>query len=143
MTEGLLTACLGLLGAIAVAVFGAAWRFAQRLASIESRLKASEDRGDVTWKFLMRRALAEGTFAGVLSEEDGTVRAHDDAKELLRPMRPALRKFYRANRDLTPDRMFAAFEEEFGERLMREVCIPRGMSSGACVYAAIDVARGG
>lgn len=113
------------------------------LYQITTRLARLELKVDTMWDFVMRRALAEGVAKGI-----GTLNSPfllvDEAKVWFEPLRDDLHKFYRERGFRLSDKeMFQAIEREFGARLLVDICIPHKLYAGACVLAAIEVAKEG
>jgi hypothetical protein len=116
------------------------------LASISyytiTRLARLELKVDTIWDFLIRRALSEAVNKGV-----GTVQSpfqpSAQARAYFGGLVNELREFYRTvGCKLRSDReLFVAVERRFGERFLREVCIPHGLDAGACIHAAIALMK--
>lgn len=136
MTTESFLAVVAILGPTLVTVAGVVWAFARRLALLETKL-------NVCWDFVMRRATSEGVNMGILLAPGDDMRTSLEARSWFDGLKPALREFYRtAGKTLSDRNLFIEVERRFGDRLLHEVCIPHGMIAGACIWAAIDVARG-
>lgn len=112
---------------------------------IESRVRFArlEVRVGIIWKSLMRRAVSESVQKGIASL-NSPVTIRDEAKKWMDKMRPELQAFYRRlGRNLTPDELAMEIERRFGDEILREVCIPNGLSEHACLLIAREVAREG
>jgi hypothetical protein len=58
------------------------------------------------------------------------------------PLLKDLRAWYRGEGTQLPDReLFLKIEECFGDRLVREVCIPRKVYALSCILAAIELIK--
>lgn len=137
MTPETFLAVVTILTPTLISIAGVAWALARRQALLETKL-------NICWDFVMRRATSEGVNMGVLiAPVAAAVTATDEARTWFNGLKADLRKFYReVGRSLTERQLFVEVERRFGDRLLHEVCIPHGMIAGACIWAAIDVARG-
>lgn len=96
---------------------------------------------DTIWDFLMRRAIAAGLENNVLSMNSPVV-ATAKGEAMLEPVKEDLLKFYQeVGAKLNVRDLFMELERKFGDRFMKDVCIPHGISQGACLLAAIDIMR--
>lgn len=110
--------------------------------SLVARLSRLELKTETIWDFLIRRAVSEGLGKGAL-EMNSPVRATEAAKQWIpAELRDELQRFYasRCNKMSLPQLMMA-IEREYGDIILREVCIPRGLASGACLVIAAEVAK--
>jgi hypothetical protein len=129
----------------ALAIFGAAESIlaigaiaylSLKVARIDSNLKA-------VWSFLIRRAAAKVVEKG-LGTMNSPVMLHVDVDvdTIMRPIAGRLREFGRQRRQLNDEALMLEIEKTFGEQIMREICIPNGLSDGECLILAAKVARG-
>lgn len=93
------------------------------------------------WAYLMRRGMAKA-LAGGLATKNSPVQIHSDGRALLSKLGPELRAFGAKHKRLSDDALALEIEKRFGERIMREVCVPNGLNDGECLYLATQVARG-
>lgn len=120
-------------GACGVGVFAA--HMISRLAKVELKI-------DTVWEFLVRRAVSEAVVKGVATI-NSPVRLAENAREWLEPLKSALTQFYaRQGHGLTDGQLMMAIEQQFGDRIFREVCIPHGLWAGACLVLAAEIAKG-
>lgn len=123
---GIITGVLSFLGAVHLN--------GSRSAKIEVKV-------DTMWEFLMRRALSEGLEKGVVSMNSPVV-VNEEAKKWMAGMAIELQKFYRKlGRNLTDHELAFEIERHFGDQILKEVCIPNGLSGGACLLIALEVAK--
>lgn len=68
----------------------------------------------------------------------------EKAKFIFAPFAQDLRNFYQQLNDPTiPDSELAMeIERKFGERLVRDICLPLGLKDGSCLLVAVAIARG-
>ena len=137
MTPETFLAVVTILTPTLVSIGGVAWALARRQALLETKL-------NICWDFVMRRATSEGVNMGVLiAPAEAPVTATDEARSWFDGMKTELRSFYRTTgKALSERQLFVEIERRFGDRLLHEICIPHGMIAGACIWAALDVARG-
>ena len=96
---------------------------------------------DTMWAFQMRRAMSEAVDDGVGSLNSPLVFS-DDARERLNPIKQDLIAFYaKLPPKLTDGEILLKIEHEFGDRLLIMVCVPCGLSHGACLLLAMAIAR--
>lgn len=128
---------LGILFGIATGILsflGAVHLNGTRSAKIEVKV-------DTMWDFLMRRALSEGLEKGVLKVNSPVV-ISDEAKKWMAGMAIELQQFYRKlGRNLTDRELAYEIERRFGDEILKKVCIPNGLYSGACLLIAMEVAK--
>jgi hypothetical protein len=97
---------------------------------------------DTMWAFQMRRAVSEAVEGG-LATLNSPLSFTMPALETLAPIADRLRAL--ANRYPMASQLELAFliEEHYGDELLERFCIPLRTSHGACVLAALEVAKGG
>ena len=91
----------------------------------------------------MRRAMSEVVTAGVGSK-NSPLHFTDEARRLLAPIADELALFYQAMTaevKLNDATVLLELEHRFGERLLDMVCIPCGLSHGACLLLAYSIAQ--
>jgi len=109
-------------------------RSSARFAKLELKV-------DTMWGFQMRRAMSEVVDKGI-----GTMNSplifNDDARKRLEPLKDDLISFYQKLPPATPDgEVLLAIEKDFGDDLLDRVCIPCGLSHGACLLLAMAIAK--
>jgi len=102
---------------------------------------ALETKVNTMWAFQMRRAVSEVVTSGL-----GTINSpllfNDLAKKSLEPIKGRLVEFYDTLPKPTSDVMaLLKIEEIFGSQLLELVCIPCGLTHGACLLLALTVAK--
>ena len=111
-------------------------RNAERIARIEVKV-------DTLWDFQMRRAVAEAVTKGVASV-NSPVKVNGHAMKWAACLADELQSFYaRAGSHLCDRDLYIELERQFGDRILMNVCIPKGISHGACLLIAAAVARDG
>lgn len=97
---------------------------------------------DTLWDFQLRRGTAEGVGKGFMTL-NSPVAIDTAALSWLSPLRDDLTAFYKKHGySLSQQDLASEIERQWGERIMRDICIPRGVSHGVCLMIAIAVARG-
>ena len=127
-----ITASIGITGA------AAAW-----LINLNGRLERLSVKIDTLWDFQLRRGALEAMVSGVATKNSPlTVREEFLAvsKELGDPLRDFYRKIGRPA--MTNAELAFQIERHFGSEIVDKVCIPHGLSYGACLIIAIAVAKG-
>jgi hypothetical protein len=136
-TTTLVTAICSLIGLVAASVHGAT-----RVATIEARIAGIDVKVDTMWAFQMRRALSEAVSSGLASVNSPIVFT-PEAIASLDPIRDELLAFWKTVPEGTSDAAaLLLIEARFGEDLLRLVCIPCGLSHGACLLLAMTIAKG-
>ena len=117
-----------------VAILGIIWLAGWRLAKLEVKV-------DTMWDFQLRRAVSEGLHQGAMTR-NSPVEVTEEAKAWMRPVAQELREFYkRLGRRLDERTLTLEIERRYGDRILEEVCIPRGLYQGACLLIAAAVAK--
>lgn len=66
---------------------------------------------------------------------------NEEVKRHLDPIKPRLLEFWEhKGRKLEPTDALLEIEKEFGNDLLHSVCVPAGLSHGACLLLAFSVA---
>jgi len=123
--------------------FSAATLLAFSVALIKGamRVGALEMKVDTMWAFQMRRAVSEVVSTG-LGQLKSPVVFTDEARAALEPIREGLVGFWRTlPKGISDGEALLAIEMRFGDALLRLVCIPCGLSHGACLILALDIAK--
>lgn len=96
---------------------------------------------DTLWDFQMRRAFSEAVSTGVATM-NSPLQIKEQAKNKLDPMKQDLQKFWEENQNLKGIEIIMKLEAKFGDQILKELCIPLGLSHGSCLLIALAVARG-
>jgi hypothetical protein len=121
--------------ALAVTMLGFVIRTSIRLGALELKV-------DTMWGFQMRRSMSE-----VITSGQGILNSplviKSDALEHLKPLKSDLQKLYQEQHSTIGDAsMLLKIEEKFGDIILDLVCLPCGVSYGACLIIALAVAKG-
>jgi tetrahydromethanopterin S-methyltransferase subunit G len=93
---------------------------------------------DTMWDFQIRRAQTELIKKG-LGEINSTFKVSKEAKLWMAPLVGPIRDFYqRIGRQLSERELYVEIEQRFGDRILKEVCIPHGLDQGACLLIAVQ-----
>lgn len=110
------------------------------ITKVAGRLSKMELKVETTWDFLMRRAVSEAVMTGVAVKNSPVV-VNDEAKKWMKPILGPIRDFYKSlGRKMTEYELMMEIERRFGEQILDEVCIPHGLSQGACLLIAVQAA---
>lgn len=105
------------------------------------RLGALELKVDTMWGFQMRRSMSEVVTSGMGSMNSPLI-ISDEVRARLDPIKGRLIEWYKAYPGRSSDAsVLLGIEQEFGDDLLKEVCIPCGLSYGACLIIALMVAK--
>ena len=114
------------------------------LATVIVKFTRLNDKVDIMWSFLVRRAQSEAVLCGIATPTDeGTFMINEKGQHLIPPMLANdLRSFYRTlDPDISDAELKLKIEGKFGDRVLREVCVPSKVFLGACLVAAVGVAK--
>jgi hypothetical protein len=111
----------------------------QRLTTI-SALAELNVKVTTMWDFQMRRAMSEVVNSGV-GKMNSPITFKPEVIKQLDPIKPQLIIFGEKVKDLNDIEATLRIEKEFGKQLVDLVCIPFGLTHGACLIAALMVAR--
>ena len=96
---------------------------------------------DTLWDFVRRRAVSEFLAKG-MGDSAQPPSLKSEVRKWFASVEKDLKDFYKSTGESSGDKeLFVAIEHAFGDRLLHEVCIPNGVSEGACVLAAIAICR--
>lgn len=105
------------------------------------KLSRLELKVDTIWDFLIRRASAEVVQKG-LGGFNSPLIINDEARDWFNGLAEDLKKFYaNQGRHLSKRELYFEIERRFGDRLLKEICIPRGLNLGACLIIAQEIAQ--
>jgi hypothetical protein len=113
------------------------------LIRLATRVSLVEFKVQTMWNFQMRRGFSEVVATGVGTLES-PLRFNDDIERALDPIRDRLLEYARGHftEQTSDSEALLMLEDEFGDELLRFVCVPKGLSHGACLLLALTVARG-
>jgi hypothetical protein len=118
---------------VATAIAGA--RLTMRLGVLEFKVATM-------WNFQMRRGFSEVVSTGIGSF-GSPLHFNQDVQHALDPIREDLLAFGKAQLAYAPDEeALLLLEAEFGDKLLHYVCLPFGLSHGACLLLALTAATG-
>jgi hypothetical protein len=105
------------------------------------RLGRLELKADTAWNFIVRRALMEAKYRGVV-RENSPLTLSAEAREAYAPIAGQLRDFYaKAGHRLNDIELYAEIERRFADRLVTEICPKLGLLAGGCLVLAAAVAK--
>ncbi len=113
-----------------------------KFTEIDKRFLSFEFKLDALWDYNIRRARSETLYKGFGKEESPLV-INDDIKKIYERYLPELKTYYEkiSGHLLTYKELFILIDQEFGERFVREVCVPYNMASGACIDIACTLCK--
>lgn len=120
--------------AVGLSLLGILWLAAVKITRLEVKV-------DTMWGMLLKRAVVEGVHAGLM-EVNSPIRLVNNSGAMLAHMAGELRVFYQEKcKGLSEPDATMKIEEKFGDRLAKEICIPNGISFGACIIMALMIAK--
>lgn len=127
-------AAAGVIGTFAFSVGGIVWKAGSRISKLE-------DRVDVLWKFLIERGVAEAIHKGI-AKRNSPIEIDPTASEWITPLMEDLKRIVTQQKKPLSESSWAhEIEKHFGKRIVNEVCVPNGISAGACLVILIDALR--
>jgi hypothetical protein len=107
----------------------------------KNRFAAIERKLDVVWEYIYNRAKTE-----FLIKKMGTInspiKVSDEVRSWYKPISRELKNTYnQVGANLTEKELFIHIHEKFGEWITKNICLPYGLENGACIIAAIAVAK--
>lgn len=110
------------------------WLSAVKITKLEVKV-------DTMWGMLLKRAVVEGVQLGVLGV-NSPVRLINHSGAMLEVMAGELREIYEKEwKNLSEEQIALEIEKKFGDRLVKEVCIPNNISYGVCLLIATAIAK--
>lgn len=150
LTTGGITAgiaVLSFLGLIVKQVFSAASKIAilieevKQIAELRRSIDVTNERVNTLWGFLLSRGIAEAVTKGVATM-NSPITVTEEAKAWFEPIVAQLRTFYDGEgRGLSDVNLAIEIERRFGDRILKEICIPHGLFMGACLVIALQLLR--
>ena len=118
----------------ALSLFSVAYLAGGRLARLEGKV-------DTMWAFAVRRGISEAVKEG-LGTMSSPIVFNAKALALIDPLKGELTKCYENNKKMTEFELMLEIERQFGQKLLEQVCVPSGLTHGACLILALAVVRG-
>lgn len=141
------TEALGLVGAVIgiltglMSIASVVYFAGSKFSRLDAKVEGIDEKVNVIWEYLIRRAMSEAVFKGVATLNSPIV-ITEEAKTWMEELKPELQKLFLNGWQKLPDRMLLMeIEKKFGERIVRNICIPHGLHSGACLLIALQVAK--
>ena len=99
---------------------------------------------DTMWSFTMRRATAEAV-TNDLMRHNSPLEITAKGYSYIQPMAKELWEYYQkysaSAGKLNDADLALAIERDFGERLLKEICIPNNLLFGECIILAVEAVR--
>lgn len=111
-----------------------------QLVDFVQRLDRAAVKVDTMWSFQIRRAMSEVVDKG-LGDMNSPLHFNEMAYKSLEPIKSKLINFYSNLQPMKDSEVLLAIESKFGDELLNLVCIPCGLSHGACLLLAYAVAK--
>lgn len=120
-----------------------ATKVSEDLDAICDKLTQLEVKVETMWLFHLRRGMAEAVDKGMASLNSPLV-VNGKAREVFGVLGKELEDFYKQlGRELVDAELALELERKFGDRILKEVCIPNDMKYGACLLIAVSLAKQG
>lgn len=136
---------LPVVGSVAAAIGVVAsglWFLIAKISAFSTRVELLEDRVDVIWGALMRRAEANAVINGMAVMNSPLV-FNEAAFSWMAHLAAPLREAYDAKwKGLDDYELAFQIEKEFGEQIRTEVCIPHKIKDFECLLIACKMLRG-
>jgi hypothetical protein len=111
------------------------------IVKVSMRIGALELKVDTMWGFQMRRSMSEIVTTGV-GKLNSPLVLSDEILSRLDPIKNNLIKWFKNQPATAGDAtLLLGIEQHFGDDLFNMVCIPCGLSYGACLIIALVVAK--
>lgn len=118
-------------------------KVSQDLEEISRKLTELEVKVETMWLFHLRRGMAEAVDKGVGTLNSPLV-LNEKARQMFGPFGGELEVFYSGlDRTLSDSELALEIERKFGDRILKEVCLPNDMKYGACLLIAVSLAKQG
>jgi hypothetical protein len=114
------------------------------LAKLWHRDNVTDDRVDLLWRSFIIRGEAEMVIRQLATQNGEAVRPYTirpDTRAAYEPIAPALRELRRSNIGLSDERFAEMVAKKYDAWLVKHICIPLGISQGACQAMALSVAN--
>ncbi len=107
----------------------------------QKHFKLIEYKQDIIWDYIISRAQLE-----FLNKEMGTINSpievNNDIKNMYAPIAKDLKDHYKkVGVRLTDRELFEIIFKKYGEWIVKNVCLPYKLQNGACIIAAIAIAK--
>jgi hypothetical protein len=109
------------------------------------RMTRIEVHVETLWDFHIRRSMVEATNKGIGTLNSPFIMNEDAAHEIGGNLKDELLAWYHdlPDKDSINERdLFIRIEGAFGDRLIRDMCIPHGIQEGTCILIAIALIKG-
>lgn len=114
-----------------------------KIDMLEQKINRLEPKVDTIWEFAMRRGAVEAIQRGIATMNSPVV-ISEEAKTWMQTLAAPLREAYETEwKDLPDTDLAMEIERRFGDQIVRQVCLPHGISNGVCLLIACAVAKGG
>jgi len=116
-----------------------------QLDELDRRLVAIEVKVDTMWMFTLRRGQSEAIVDKLMKQNSPLV-VTEKAYQLIKPMIPDLQALYeryaKGKTEIDEAELALVIEQELGDRILQEICIPNHLYLGACLVIAVEAAKG-
>lgn len=128
---------LGIIAGIVLAVA----TFLHTIFKFGGELSKVKERVDIMWEFLMRRAISQAVNKG-FGKMNSPIIISKEAQDLFTKLQSELQNFYQKKGfSLSDGELMFQIEKFWGDRIVKEVCIPNNMTEGECLVIAAAVAK--
>ncbi len=132
------------LAVLALSILGSIWAVTAAFARLSYRAGQIELKVETLWDFIVRRAKVEAVKMnwGTLSSP---IHLNVRGLEVIQPFLDQFLPFYvdllKRTPPATEQDMYVEFERKFGDFIMEKICIPYGVTEGACLVAIVSACK--
>jgi len=100
-----------------------------------------QERVDLMWDFLMRRAMSLAITNGY-GEVNSPFKINTKSEKLFANLKDELQAFYTSTgKNMTDGELMLEIEKQWGNKILKEICIPHNMTDGECLVIAAAIAK--
>lgn len=126
------------LGALVLSIWS---RVVDKSGDNAAKIAVIEDRVQTLWLAWLRRGIVEGIHNDMFTVNSPTHLLPKSAR-MFATMITDLRAWYRLLPDpMTDPEIQERIEKQFGERIVKEVCIPNNIHNASCLHSALELCR--
>lgn len=94
----------------------------------------------IIWSYIMERGMAS-VIANGLGTLNSPLVISDEVIAWFTPLEKELKAIYKKHPNLDDYKLGFEIQRVLGERMLREICIPKKITNGECLWVAVAVAK--